>query len=142
MATKSNKNTAAVLDEDINATEETASHKVTIEEAIADVVGTFGVSVKRSRLKGLRALAYFAFVNAIENGTLDDLVEQTKAGVDELPTGWTLERAVRAEKPAPSEKPSRKTKASAPAEKPAAKRTAKAAAKTAAKTTARKRPQR
>lgn len=148
MATKNTKNTAAVLDEDIDATEETVSHKATIEEAIADVVGTFGVSVKRSRLKGLRALAYFAFVNAIEDGTLDDLVAQTKAGVDELPTGWTLERAVRAEKPAPAEKPARKAKAAAPAEKPAAKpaakRTTKAASAKAApaKTTARKRPQR
>ncbi|AVJ49936.1 hypothetical protein FDJ43_gp38 [Microbacterium phage Koji] len=140
MATK---NTAAVLDEELEGTEETPSHKATIEEAIQQVVETFGVSVKRSRLKGLRALAYFAFVNAINEGTLDDLVAQTIEGVDELPTGWTLERASRAEKaekPAPAKK--------APAKKPTA---AKAPAKTAAKKapakaapakTARKRPTR
>lgn len=143
MATK---NTAAVLDEELEATEAEPTPKAIIEEAIQQVVETFGVSVKRSRLKGLRALAYFAFVNAINEGTLDDLVAQTIDGVNELPTGWTLERGSRAEadeKPAPKATAKKAAPAKAAA-KPAAKRTTKAASAkaTPAKTTARKRPQR
>ncbi|WNM68011.1 hypothetical protein SEA_SIRVICTOR_39 [Microbacterium phage SirVictor] len=140
------KNTAAVLDEELEGTEAEASHKATIEEAIQQVVETFGVSVKRSRLKGLRALAYFAFVNAINDGTLDDLVAQTIDGVDELPTGWTLERAARAEKaekPAPAKAPAKKTAAAkAPAKAPAKTAAKKAPAKAAPAKTARKRPTR
>ncbi|QNL31050.1 hypothetical protein SEA_KAUALA_38 [Microbacterium phage Kauala] len=146
MATK---NTAAVLDEELEATEAEPTPKAIIEDAIAQVVDTFGVSVKRSRLKGLRALAYFAFVNAINEGTLDDLIAQTINGVDELPTGWTLERGSRAEadeKPAPkaTAKKAPAKAAAKPAAKAPAKRTAKsAAAKDApAKTTTRRRPQR
>lgn len=132
------KNTAAAVDEEQgNDTEVTATTKATIEEAIQEVVSTFGVSVKRSRLKGLRALAYFALSNAIEDGTLDDLVKQTIDGANELPTGWTLERSTAATpaKPAAKRTAAKPAAKAAPAKKAAAKPAAKAAP-------ARKRPAR
>lgn len=75
-----------------------------IEEAIQQVISTFGVTVQRARLKGIRALAYQAFVDSIEAGTFDDLVQRAIGNVSNLPTGWTVNAPKRAPKPAPAAK--------------------------------------
>ncbi|MFU0804970.1 MAG: hypothetical protein ACFWTS_05690 [Pseudoclavibacter caeni] len=75
-----------------------------IEAAIHQVVDTFGVTVQRARLKGIRALAYQALVESIEAGDLEALTERAIGNVGNLPTGWTVNAPKRAPKPAPAAK--------------------------------------
>lgn len=105
--------------------------KQIINDGIVAVVEATGIEIQKARYKAMRAIAYQAFVEAIEAGDFDALVQRAIANVDDLPTGWEIEKPETAEKPA--------TKV-APAKAPAKKAPAKAAAKPAA--TARKRPQR
>src|SRR5690606_12663648 len=69
-----------------------------IEAAIQQVVDTFGVTVQRARLKGIRALAYQALVESIEAGDLEALTERAIGNVGNLPTGWTVNAPKRASK--------------------------------------------
>ena len=128
---------AAVLEE--TEVEETVTAEPTtkqlINEGIVKVIDATGIDVQKNRYKAMRAIAFQAFANAIEDGTFDELVDEAIANIDDLPSGWEIER-VASEAPAKA--------APKAAAKPAAKKTtAKAAEKPAAKaTTARKRPQR
>jgi len=70
-----------------------------IEAAIQQVVDTFGVTVQRARLKGIRALAYQALVESIEAGDLEALTQRAIGNVGNLPTGWTVNAPKRAPKP-------------------------------------------
>ncbi|GAA1936615.1 hypothetical protein GCM10009775_30660 [Microbacterium aoyamense] len=85
----------------------------TIEAAIQQVVDTFGVSVQRARLKGIRALAYQALLESIEAGDLEALTQRAIANAGSLPNGWTVTPPKRA--PKPERKP--RAKAEAPAAK-------------------------
>lgn len=127
---------AAVLEDE--TTEEAVAEqtpKQIINEGISAVLDASGVGVQHARYKAMRAIAYTAFVNAINDGTFDELVEQAIAGLDELPSGWEMERSEKAEAEA---KPAAKK---APAAKAApAKRATKAAPAKAA--SPRKRPTR
>lgn len=115
------KNTAAVLDESIEPTEEEITPKQVINEGIVRVVEATGIDSSKARYKAMRAIAFQAFVNAIENGEFDSLVEEALANVDALPAGWELERGAKEETPAKTtaKRPSKKT----PAKKTAAKKT-------------------
>lgn len=124
-------------------TEETTEVELTtkqvINEGIDRVIEATGIDGQKSRYKAMRAVAYEAFAQAVENGTFDDLIESAISNVDELPAGWELERTEKAEAPAKK----------APAAKAAPKAAAKPAAKAApaakasgAKPAARRRPTR
>lgn len=133
----------AVLETEAEEEVETATaaptEKQIINEAITRVVEATGVDIQKSRYKAMRAIAFQAFVNAIADGSFEDLVDEAIANVDSLPSGWEIERA---EKDEPVAKPVAKSKPAAT--KPAATRktaTTKAAA-SAAKPAARKRPAR
>lgn len=133
------KNTAAVLDESIEAEiEAELTPKQIINEGIGRVVEATGIDIQKSRYKAMRAIAYQAFVEAIESEDFDGLVDRAIQNADSLPSGWELERAKKAEEtPTPA-----KAKAAA---KPAAKATTAKAATTkpaAAKTTRPRRPAR
>ncbi|QFP95367.1 hypothetical protein SEA_YUUY_39 [Microbacterium phage YuuY] len=123
---------AAVLEETVEETEVEQTPKQIINEGISRFLEGAGLEVQHARYKVMRAIAYQAFVNAIEDGTFDDLVEEAIANAGDLPSGWELERAEKAEAPA---KPAAK-------KAPAKKAPAKAPAKAAAKPAARKRPTR
>lgn len=69
-----------------------------IEAAIQQVVDTFGATVQRARLKGIRALAYQALVESIEAGDLEALTQRAIGNVGNLPTGWTVNAPKRAPK--------------------------------------------
>jgi hypothetical protein len=132
---------AAVLEETVE--EEVAAEatpKQIVNEGIARVIEATVIDVQKNRYKAMRAIAWQAFANAIEDGTFDELVDEAIANVDSLPTGWEIERSEREVEA----KPAKTTKAPAKAAPKAAakKAPAKAAAKPAAKTTARKRPTR
>ncbi|QNL30994.1 hypothetical protein SEA_GAECEO_41 [Microbacterium phage GaeCeo] len=139
MATK---NTAAVLDEELETETAEPTTKQIINEGIARVIEAHGIDVQKNRYKAMRAIAFQAFSEAIEDGSFDDLVDRAIANVDELPTGWEIEKPAKADE-APAKPAAKKAPAKAPAKAaPAKKAPAKTAAKPAAKTTARKRPQR
>ena len=129
---------AAVLDETVEEVEveAEATPKQIINEGIARVIDATGIDVQKNRYKAMRAIAYQAFLEAIEGDDFDGLVDRAIEGIDELPTGWEIEKA-----PAAEAAPVKATKAPAKtATKTAAK---KAPAKAApAKTSARKRPTR
>jgi hypothetical protein len=111
MATKSS--TKAAVLEDV-AEEETAAEataKSIINEAIGRVVEATGIDVQKNRYKAMRAIAFQAFSNAIADGTFDDLVDEAIANVDELPAGWEIERAEKAEPVAAKTKAPVKAKA-------------------------------
>lgn len=131
------KNTAAVLDEELETTEVELTTKQVINEGISRVIEATGIDVQKNRYKAMRAIAFEAFAQAIEAGTFDELVDQAIANVDELPAGWEIERSAPVE-----EKPAKAAPKKAAA-KPAAKAPAKKApAKAAPAKTARKRPTR
>lgn len=100
-------------------TESESTPKQLINEGIARVVESTGIDGQKSRYKAMRAIAYQAFVNAIDNGTFDKLVDEAIANSDDLPSGWELERegkpAAKASKVAPA-----KAHKAAPAKKSAA----------------------
>lgn len=128
MATARKSTKSAPVAEVEEAEVETATEptvKQTINAGIARIAEELGVEAK-NRYKVQRAIGFIAMRNAIEDGTFDELLDTVVADIDELPSGFELERTV-AEKPAPKAK-------AAPAKK--------APAKAAAKPTARKRPTR
>jgi len=115
-----------------------ATPKQIINEGIGRVIEATGIDVQKNRYKAMRAIAYQAFVNAIEDGTFGDLVDEAIANVDDLPSGWEIEKPEAAPAPKAPAKSAGKSK-SAPAKAPAAK-AGRATAKAApAKATARKR---
>jgi hypothetical protein len=123
-STKSTK--AAVLDEDLDATEAELSPKQIINEGIDRVLSKVSIDVQHGRYKAMRAIAFEAFSQAIEAGSFDDLVDEAIANIGELPSGWEIERS---EKEA-AEKTTKKASAKA-APKAASKKAATPAAKSA-----------
>jgi len=128
-ARKSTKSTKAVApveaDEVVEEVATEPSVKQVINAGIDTVVAETGVDSQKARYKAMRAIAFIAFRTAIEDGTFDDLVAAAIADVDELPTGWQLERSVAEAKPAVKKASVKKTAAkAAPAAKPARKRPA------------------
>lgn len=129
---------AAVLEDDTVEVE--ATTKQIVNEGIDRFIEATGLDGQKARYKAQRAIAFQAFLEAIEAGDFDALVDRAIEGVDELPAGWGLERTVAAEKPEPAPKAKASKAAAKPAaKKPAAKRPAKAAA---AKPAGRRRPAR
>lgn len=133
-STKASTKAAVLEDETTEAPEAEQTPKQIINGGISAVLEASGVGVQHARYKAMRAIAYTAFVNAINDGTFDELVEQAIAGLDELPSGWEMERSEKAEAEA---KPAK----AAPAKKAPAKR-APAKAKAAPAASPRKRPTR
>lgn len=118
------------------------TEKQIINEAIGRVVDATGIDVQKNRYKAMRAIAFQAFSNAIADGSFDALVDEAIANVDELPSGWEIERVEKEEVAAPVKKAPEKAPVKAAA-KPAAKATTtKAAATPATKPAARRRPTR
>ena len=116
------KNTPAVLDDEIEATEPTT--KSVINDAIAKVIEATGIDVQKNRYKAMRAIAFEAFAQAIEAGTFDDLGDSAIANIDELPAGWESERTEKAVTKAPAKAkatPAKAASKAAPTKAPATK---------------------
>lgn len=101
-----------------------------VDAGIKQIVADHDINIQKNRYKAMRAIAWQAFIEAIEAGDFEALVKRASANVDELPSGWELDAARKpapraaakkpasvkeeaAEKPAPARK--------APARKPTAK---------------------
>ena len=61
-----------------------------VNAGIMQVIEAHGIDIQKARYKAMRAIAWQAFVEAIEAGDFDALVERASANVDELPSGWEL----------------------------------------------------
>lgn len=79
-----------------------------VNEGILKVVAATGIDVQKNRYKGMRAIAWQAFANAIDAGTFDKLVAQAIVNVGELPSGWEIEAPANV---APKSAPAKKTAA-------------------------------
>lgn len=138
MATRTRKTAAPVETEEVEETTAEQTPKQIINAGIDRFNESVTVNGQHFRYKSLRAIAYQAFVEAIENGDFDELVGRAIANADSLPSGFELARAPKDEAPAKAPKAAAKAKAV-----PAKKAPAKAAPKAApAKPAARKRPTR
>ena len=109
-ATRTRKAPAKVQEtvEEVEVQETELTPKQVINAGIEKVVQATGVDTQKARYKAMRAIAYQAFLEAIEGDDFDGLVDRAIAGADKLPTGWTLERAVKAEKEVQEEPPAPK----------------------------------
>lgn len=114
------KNTKAT---EVEETEAEQTVKQVINEGIERVVAATGIDVQKSRYKAMRAIAFEAFAQAIEAGSFDELVDAAIANIDELPSGWEVERAAKATPAPKAAKPAAKTPAKAPAKASTAKAT-------------------
>ena len=126
MATTKNTKAAAETEEVVETEAEVTTQQV-INEAIAKVIDATGIDVQKNRYKAMRAIAFEAFAQAIEAGTFDDLVDAAIENIDDLPSGWEIERSEKAPAPAKAKAatkaaPAKKAPAKAAAAKPAARR--------------------
>lgn len=127
--------TAAPEETEAVAPEQTP--KQVINDGISRFLEGAGLDVQHARYKVMRAIAFQAFSDRIEEGTFDQLVEDAIANADELPSGWELERTPKEEAAKPEKaKATKKAPAKATVSRKAA------PAKTATKAAPRKRPTR
>lgn len=96
-----------------------------VNDGIVRVIDATGIDIQKNRYKAMRAIAWQSFVNAIEAGDFDALVERAIANVDDLPSGWEIKAPSKAEaaKVAPTKAPIKKaattaTKAATPGRRP------------------------
>lgn len=61
-----------------------------VNDGIMQVIETHGINVQKNRYKAMRAIAWQAFVESIEAGNFDALVERANANVGTLPSGWEI----------------------------------------------------
>ncbi|WP_298860812.1 hypothetical protein [uncultured Microbacterium sp.] len=59
-----------------------------INDALDRFIKSVTVTSTHYRYKAIRAIAFQAFTNAIEDGTFDALVDQAIANAGDLPAGW------------------------------------------------------
>ena len=130
---------AAVLEDD--AVEVEVTPKQAINEGIARFIEETGMDGQKARYKAQRAIAFQAFIEALDAEDFDGLVDRAVANADDLPAGWGLERTVAEPKDEEPAKPKAKAAAKRPAAKAAAKAPAKAKA-APAKAAGRRRPAR
>lgn len=129
---------AAVTEEvvEVAEVEEAPTPKQVINASISRFLEETEIGTQKARYKAMRAIAYQAFVEAIEDDEFEGLVDRAIANVGDLPFGWEIETPAKDEEKAPAKKAPAKRATKAPAKAPA-----KAAApKTPTKRTPRRRP--
>lgn len=66
------------------------THQQIVNVGIVNVIETHGIDIQKNRYKAMRAIAWQAFVESIEAGDFDGLVQRAIANVDTLPSGWEI----------------------------------------------------
>lgn len=61
-----------------------------VNDGIMQVIDAHGINVQKNRYKAMRAIAWQAFIESLEAGDFDRLVERAIANVDNLPSGWEI----------------------------------------------------
>lgn len=90
--------------EEVEAQETELTTKQVINASIEKVVQATGVDTQKARYKAMRAIAYQAFIEAIENEDFEALVDRAIDNIDDLPAGWTVERVGKVEEEPPAPK--------------------------------------
>ncbi len=97
--------------------ESTPTDKDIVDAGINRMVEALGIDVQKARYKAMRAIAWQAFIEYIDEDIFDDLVERAITNAPDLPSGWELARPVAAKKsskkttkPAAKKSPKKTTK--------------------------------
>lgn len=97
--------------------ESTPTDKDIVDAGVNRVVEALGIDVQKARYKAMRAIAWQAFMEYIDEDIFDDLVERAIVNAPDLPSGWELARPVaakksskKAAKPAAKKSPKKTTK--------------------------------
>lgn len=92
--------------------ESTPTDKDIVDAGINRMVEALGIDVQKARYKAMRAIAWQAFIEYIDEDIFDDLVERAITNAPDLPSGWELARPVakKAAKPAAKKSPKKTTK--------------------------------
>ena len=94
--------------EEVEAQETELTTKQVINAGIEKVVQATGVDTQKARYKAMRAIAYQAFIEAIENEDFEALVDRAIDNIDDLPAGWTMELVGKVEEEVQEEPPAPK----------------------------------
>lgn len=90
--------------------ETTESAEPTFQQVVNDgimrVIEAHDINAQKNRYKAMRAIAWQAFIESIEAGDFDGLVERASANVSDLPAGWEIEAPGKA---TPKAAPAKKT---------------------------------
>lgn len=62
----------------------------TVSAGIMRVIEAHGINVQKNRYKAMRAIAWQAFIESIEAGDFEALVERASSNVSTLPSGWEI----------------------------------------------------
>lgn len=95
----------------------TPTDKEIVDAGINRMVEALGIDVQKARYKAMRAIAWQAFMEYIDEDIFDALVERAIINAPDLPSGWELARPVAAKKSS--------KKAAKPATKKSSKKTTK-----------------
>lgn len=96
----------------VQKAESTPTDKDIVDAGINRMVEALGIDVQKARYKAMRAIAWQAFIEYIDEDIFDDLVERAITNAPDLPSGWELARPVakKAAKPAAKKSPKKTTK--------------------------------
>jgi ribosomal protein L12E/L44/L45/RPP1/RPP2 len=61
-----------------------------VNAGIMQVIEAHGIDIQKARYKAMRAIAWQAFIESIETGDFEELVNRASGNVDDLPAGWEL----------------------------------------------------
>jgi hypothetical protein len=87
-----------------------------VSAGIVQLIEAHGIDIQKSRYKAMRAIAWQAFVESIEAGEFDALVQRASANVGALPSGWEIK--------VPEKAPAKSVAETAPVQAPVRKRVA------------------
>lgn len=94
--------------------ESTPTDKDIVDAGINRMVEALGIDVQKARYKAMRAIAWQAFIEYIDEDIFDDLVERAITNAPDLPSGWGLARPVAKKDAKPATKKSSKKDPKAP----------------------------
>lgn len=97
--------------------ESTPTDKDIVDAGINRMVEALGIDVQKARYKAMRAIAWQAFIEYIDEGIFDDLVERAITNAPDLPSGWELARPVAKKEAKPAAKKSSKKTTKKPSKK-------------------------
>lgn len=97
--------------------ESTPTDKDIVDAGINRMVEALGIDVQKARYKAMRAIAWQAFIEYIDEGIFDDLVERAITNAPDLPSGWELARPVAKKEAKPATKKSSKKTTKKPSKK-------------------------
>lgn len=101
--------------------ESTPTDKDIVDAGINRMVEALGIDVQKARYKAMRAIAWQAFIEYIDEDIFDDLVERAITNAPDLPSGWELARPVAKKDAKPATKKSSKKTTKKTTKKPSKK---------------------